>query len=217
MSRRISTASITPHVVATRNVVKEVVATRITTITVLNRKGTMTRGRDVARKLQKASNAFLIVMTALLCGCGEVLFHEFRSIGSRGWEKAESLCFSFDGGSLAGECAGYLLSVEARTDASYSYKDLVVRVDTFDGEAGALLSTDTLCCAVYADDGRREGATAGMLYQVSSGGILLPKGVCDTVVMCLSHIMEPDVLCGVYDVGIRLCPSSRGQRQSSGK
>ena len=67
-------------------------------------------------------------MTALLCGCGEVLFHEFRSIGSRGWEKAESLCFIYDGGSLAGECAGYLLSVEARTDASYSYKDLVVRI-----------------------------------------------------------------------------------------
>ena len=176
----------------------------------------MTRGRDVARKLQKVSNAFLIVMTALLCGCGGVLFHEFRSVDGRMWNKDENYDFVYDGKSATRECDGYLLSVEARTDASYGYKDLVVRVETFDGEAGALLSTDTLYCAVYADDGRREGATAGMLYQVSSGEVLLPKGESDTLVMCLSHIMESDVLRGVSDIGVRLCSSSRGQRQSLG-
>lgn len=177
----------------------------------------MTRGRDVARRLQKASNAFLIVMTALLCGCGEVLFHEFHNVDGRMWNRDACYRFVYDGKSATRECDGYLLSVEARTDASYAYKNLVVRVEAFDGEAGELLSADTLCCVVYADDGRREGSTAGMLYQVSSNEVFLPKGGCDTVVMRLSHIMEPYGVCGVSDIGIRLCPSSRGQHQSLGK
>lgn len=176
----------------------------------------MTVGTESARMLQKASKTVLLLVTALLCSCGEVLFHEFRSVEGRKWKNGDVFSYCYDGSLTATDNAGYLLSVEVRTDASYSYKNLVVRVETFDGECGALLSTDTVCCSVYADDGRREGSTAGALYQVGSDEVFIAKGICDTVVMHLSHIMEPEELCGVSDVGIRLCSSAYGQHQSSG-
>ena len=177
----------------------------------------MTVGIESARMLQKASKTALMLVAALLCSCGDVLFHEFRSVEGRTWSRDNVLSFCYDGAFDTGDSTGYLLSVEARTDASYSYKNLVVRVETFDGEGGELLSTDTFCCSVYADDGRREGSTAGVLYQVGSDEAFIAKGTCDTVVMRLSHIMEPEELCGVSDVGVRLCSSARGQHQSSGK
>lgn len=176
----------------------------------------MTVGIENARMLQKASKTVLLLVTALLCSCGEVLFHEFHSVEGRKWSRNDVLSYCYYGSLTAADGAGYLLSVEARTDASYSYKNLVVRVETFDGEGGELLSTDTLCCSVYADDGRREGSTAGALYQVGSEEAFIAKGTCDTVVMRLSHIMEAEELCGVSDVGIRLCSSAHGQHQSSG-
>lgn len=176
----------------------------------------MTVGIESAKMLQKASKTVLLLVTALLCSCGEVLFHEFHSVEGRKWSRGNVLSYCYDGSLTTADDAGYLLSVEARTDVSYSYKNLVVRVETFDGEGGELLSADTLCCSVYADDGRSEGSTAGVLYQVGSEEAFIAKGTCDTVVMRLSHIMESEELCGVSDVGIRLCSSVHGQHQSSG-
>lgn len=176
----------------------------------------MTVGIESARMLQKASKTVLLLVTALLCSCGEVLFHEFHSVEGRKWSRNDVLSYCYDGSLTPTDNTGYLLSVEARTDVSYSYKNLVVRVETFDGEGGELLSADTLCCSVYADDGRREGSTAGALYQVGSEEAFIVKGTCDTVVMRLSHIMEAEELCGVSDVGIRLCSSAHGLHQSSG-
>ena len=96
----------------------------------------------------------------------------------------------------------------------YEYKNLVVFVEIFDGKEGTLLTADTLCCSIYDDDGRREGSTAGALYQVGSDEVFIGNFGCDTVLMRLSHLMESDELCGVSDVGIRLCSSSaRGQHQ----
>ena len=164
--------------------------------------------------LQKASKVFLLFAALLLCGCGDVLFHEFGNVDGHCWNRRDVFYFSYGRPLAADECAGYLLSVEARTDASYEYKNLVVFVEIFDGKEGTLLTADTLCCSIYDDDGRREGSTAGALYQVGSDEVFIGNFGCDTVLMRLSHLMESEELCGVSDVGIRLCSSSaRGQHQ----
>ena len=102
----------------------------------------MTVGTESAKMLQKASKTVLLLVTALLCSCGEVLFHEFHSVEGRKWSRGNVLSYYYDGSLTTADDAGYLLSVEARTDVSYSYKNLVVRVETFDGEGGELLSAD---------------------------------------------------------------------------
>ena len=67
----------------------------------------------------------------------------------------------------------------------------------------SLLKVDTIPLVIYNDNGRRIGATAGILYQQKSElGILnLPS---DSLVIRLSHIMPAEILEGVADVGVRL-------------
>ena len=110
--------------------------------------------------------------------------------------------------------AGYELTFEARVDASYAYKNIVASV-LVNGKQETGIFADTLVCEVY--NGNPNGATAGILYQVSSEPIYIDAIEGDTLFMRVSHIMDNDELGGVYDVGLRICSSSgRGQRQFSG-
>lgn len=119
--------------------------------------------------------------------------------------------------------AGYELTLEARVDASYAYKNIVASVQVNgklkaeNRKQGTEIFADTLVCEVYDGNGNPNGATAGILYQVSSEPIYIDAIEGDTLFMRVSHIMDNDELGGVYDVGLRICSSSgRGQRQSSG-
>lgn len=164
--------------------------------------------------LRKAHSILLALLLPVLVSCGQVVFHDFVSLESAVWSSTDTLDYLYDGALDRKSTAGYELSVELRTDASYPYKELTVRVESFCMRSGDIISADTLVCPVYDGEGRRRGSTAGMLYQVSSGPLYVPKGSGDSILFRVTHAMHCGSLSGVHDVGIRLTASSgRGQRQ----
>lgn len=173
--------------------------------------------KDPQRKLLKGSRPFVLFMLLLLTACGGRVYHEYRPISNCEWSCNDTLLFEYGGYFAGNEAAGVLLTVEARTDASYPYKNLAVRAECIDASNGESVSVDTLCCVVYGDNGRREGASAGLLYQVSSAPVFV-DGVCgDSLLIKIAHIMDSSLLQGVSDVGVRLETSSvRGRHQSGG-
>ena len=166
--------------------------------------------------LQRASKPLLSLFALSLASCSGTLFHEYRALDDTCWSRSDTLMFIYDRSHESG-VAGYELTFEARVDASYPYKNIVAGV-LVNGKQETEIFADTLVCEVYDGNGNPNGATAGILYQVSSEPIYIDAIEGDTLFMRVSHIMDNDELSGVYDVGLRLYSSSgRGQRQSSGK
>ena len=179
--------------------------------------------KSLERMLQRASKPLLSLFALSLASCSGTLFHEYRALDDTCWSRSDTLMFIYDRSHESG-VAGYELTFEARVDASYAYKYLVAGVQVngkLKAENGKLkteILADTLVCEVYDGNGNPNGATAGILYQVSSEPIYIDAVDGDTLFMRVSHIMDSDGLDGVYDVGLRICSSNgRGQRQSSGK
>ena len=165
--------------------------------------------------LQRVNKLLLLVLPLLLASCGGTVFHEFRAVDGSVWNRHDTLHFCYDG-SFDGDATGYDLSLEARVDASYSYRNLVARVECRSLNDSSFVAVDTLCCELFGKDGHRKGATAGILYQVSCAPIYIDAKGGDTLVVLVSHIMDADELAGVSDVGIRLCSSCvHGQRPFS--
>lgn len=184
---------------------------------VLNKGRTMAEGirKSLAGMLRRVSKPLLSLFTLSLASCSGTLFHEYRAIDDTCWSRSDTLMFIYDRSHESG-VAGYELTFEARVDASYAYKNIVVGV-LVNGKQEMEIFADTLVCEVYDGNGNPNGATAGILYQVSSEPIYIDAIEGDTLFMRVSHIMDNDELGGVYDVGLRICSSSgRGQRQSSG-
>lgn len=151
------------------------------------------------RTTHKRASSILLLLF-LLCSCDGTLFHSFYSVDDE-WERDSVAEFTY--------CARYYpyavcgLRVEARTDAAYRYKNLVVRAEYLNTN-DSLMACDTIPIMVYENDGYRVGATAGMLYQLESD-IISPKiSFRDSIVIRLSHLMSEDVLKGVHDIGIKL-------------
>ncbi len=165
--------------------------------------------------LQRASKLLLSLFALSLASCSGTLFHEYCALDDTCWSRSDTLMFIYDRSHESG-VAGYELTFEARVDASYAYKNIVASV-LVNGKQETGIFADTLVCEVYDGNGNPNGATAGILYQVSSEPIYIDAIEGDTLFMRVSHIMDNDELGGVYDVGLRLYSSSgRGQRQFSG-
>ena len=171
------------------------------------------------RKMPRRVLDILLPVIALaFVSCGHVVYHNHSSFDDGKWGRGDTLSFMYNGSLDKRNTAGYELSVEVRTDASYTYKNLDVRVESRDMRSGKIIQIDTLRCAVFGDDGRRLGATAGMLYQVNCEPLYVPKGVGDSISFRLTHAMHEDELQGVADAGIKLNASSgHGRHQSSGR
>ena len=136
----------------------------------------------------------------MLCGCDGTLFHSYRRLGGE-WQRDSVVEFTYDAHSSPDVLCG--LQVEARTDAPYRYKNLVVCVE-LSSIGDSLMACDTLPIMVYGDEGHRVGSTAGMLYQQSSK-LILPKAFFgDSVVIRLRHLMPDEALEGVHDIGVKL-------------
>ena len=162
--------------------------------------------------LQRVNKPLLLLFMVLLVSCSGTVLHEFRSMDNRVWHSNDTLDFVYG----HDRPDSYVACVEARVAASYPYKNLVVRVECLSTKSSIPVVVDTVCCGLYTDNGRHKGATAGILYQVSSVPMYVDAEGCDTLQFRLSHMMDTVDLCGVSDVGIRLS-SSRGLRQSSGR
>lgn len=151
------------------------------------------------RTILKRASSFLLSLL-LLCSCDGTLFHSFSSVGGE-WYRNSAVEFVYAGQFSSSVVCG--MQVEARTDASYRYKNLVVRVDYLTMR-DSLLACDTLPVFIYGDDGYRIGATAGMLYQQESNVVLPDVSFADSVVIRLHHLMPDEALKGVHDVGVKL-------------
>ena len=160
----------------------------------------VSRERRVRAVLRKLS--LLLVAVVSLASCDGTVYHRFEQVDSAGWAASDTLSFIYDGNSIAADAA-VAVAVQLRYAAAYEYKNMCVCVETSKA-GGGLLSVDTLCCAIYDDDGRRLGSTAGTMYQNSSDTVLLPAMCSDTLCLKVSHIMDDDTLCGIYDVGVKL-------------
>lgn len=172
--------------------------------------------KSLAGMLRRVGKPLLSLFTLSLASCSGTLFHEYRALDDTCWSRSDTLMFIYDRSHESG-VAGYELTFEARVDASYAYKNIVASV-LVNGKQETEIFADTLVCEVYDGNGNPNGATAGILYQVSSEPIYIDAIEGDTLFMRVSHIMDNDELGGVYDVGLRLYSSNgRGQRQSSGK
>lgn len=148
--------------------------------------------------LQRASSLLLLLF--LLCSCENTLFHSFSSVGGE-WQRSSVVEFAYGNRYNSYSVCG--LQIEARTDASYRYKNIVVRAEYFN-KSDSLLHCDTIPVLVYNDEGHRIGATVGVLYQQESNVILPKISFNDTVHIRLNHIMPDESLKGVHDIGIKL-------------
>lgn len=149
--------------------------------------------------LLKASSAFFLLFA--LCSCDGTVMHTFGSSVGNAWLRNDTVMYIYDG---SDHSSGELeLSVEAITLASYRYKNLILQAECRNSR-DSLLSTDTFAIEVFDDEGWRNGATVGLLYQLKSAArpVSFPAG--DSIRIFLNHIMPTDTLVGVTDIGVRL-------------
>ena len=155
-----------------------------------------------ATKTKRASNALLFIAALLLAACDGTLHHCYRSVGGA-WHKSDTVEFSLP--IAAGDSLE--LYVGVRCSSAYAYKDLWLQVGCFAGDT--LVGCDTLCCPIFDKDGRRNGSTAGVLYQ-SEYFFKVQKFAGDRPrAVRLHHLMSDSLLRGVYDVGVRLASPGR--------
>lgn len=156
-------------------------------------------------RLRKSSKPVAILLLVLLSACTGTFYHRFYPVENALWAKTDTLEYIFSGSQSGNQV--YCINADVRVRASYRYKDLLMGVKVVTSDGSQLVS-DTLVCNVYDDNGRREGTTAGLLYQLSSNSTLVNPVVADSLVIRLSHVMGCDTLDGVTDVGIRISVSN---------
>ncbi len=157
---------------------------------------------------KRLNSALLVAVLCLLLSCSGYSLHNYQSVGG-GWHKGCSLAFVQDSATL---CAADSLDlyVGLRYDASYKYKNLCMRVESF-AAGDSLMFSDTLCCDIFDETGRRNGSTAGTLYQAEFYAFPIERPHCGSHTIRLQHVMRDTLLQGVYDVGVKLVPRGRHQ------
>ena len=173
----------------------------------------MARTKRVVRAIiLKSLNSFLLLSVSLLLfSCDGSIFHNYRSVGGE-WSIVDTLRFVCPpAGGVAPLTAD--VSVGVRYSAAYSYKTLPLAVTACVG--GDTIACDTLFCDIYNRNGRRNGATAGLLYQAEFPVEGLQVQLSDTLSFSVVHLLPDSLLSGVSDVGIRLVSPCR--RQCAGK
>lgn len=163
----------------------------------------MPRGR-IRRKVALLPRLDVLLMAALLLvSCDGTVYHRFGQVDSAGWATTDTLSFIYEGSDMLSSAQAMEVVAQARCNAAYAYKNLFLRVESSRAD-GTLISTDTLCCEIYDDNGRRLGSTAGTIYQTASKPRPIAASCTDTLILKLSHIMGENPLQGVLDVGVRL-------------
>lgn len=160
------------------------------------------------KNLRNKGRALLLLLAAvlLLPSCDGSLVHSYRSTGGV-WHKGDTILF-FD--SLLYETTSPIgLFAEVRCSAAYPYKDLWLQVEVLSADSAYLFLRDTVCCAIYDNDGRQNGVTAGILYQSEHYAASLKIPSYTPFEVRFTHLMNDTLLHGIYDVGIRLGPPCR--------
>lgn len=147
----------------------------------------------------------LLLAVLLLVSCDGTVYHRFGQVDGDGWSPADTLSFVYEGAAVPSskETAPMAMTLNVRYGAGYKYRNLYMLVESFKADS-VLLSTDTLCCPIYDERGRRLGSTAGSIYQNKSQTVPLLATCADTLVFKVSHLMNDTFLQEVLDVGLKL-------------
>ena len=152
---------------------------------------------------RRLNSLLLVAVLVLLLSCSGYSLHNYQSVGG-GWQKGCSLAFVQDSSAI--DSAD--LYVGLRYDASYKYKNICLQVELF-AAGDSLVLCDTLCCDIFDETGRRNGSTAGALYQAEFYAFPIERPHCGSHIIRLQHVMRDSLLQGVYDVGVKLVPRGR--------
>ena len=161
----------------------------------------MTRTWAVLLRVKK-----LLLAVLLLASCDGAVYHRFEQVSNEGWSHADTLSFVYEGSTILSsgkDVAPIAMTLNVRYGAGYKYSNLYVLVESFKADS-LLLSSDTLCCPIYDERGRRLGSTAGSIYQNKSQTVPLQATCADTLVFKVSHLMNDTFLQEVLDVGLKL-------------
>ncbi len=140
--------------------------------------------------------AILLLATASCCG-HRTSYSQFEELPARGWAFGDTLRFMPDTTETAFLEEGNLL-LSIRHDNSYEYSNLWLSLEYCDGEN---CRRDTLEIALSDLYGNWYGRGLGIVFQKTdtiAKRIRLPKGKPIKV----SHIMRPDTLRGIEQIGI---------------
>lgn len=156
------------------------------------------------RAVRQKASKLLLLLLFMLTACDNTLFHKFVSLESGVWNSTDTLAYCFEGVPARRGEGCYSIRMEVRTTADYSYRNVVMRVEAFALGDTLPQVADTLMCEVYDNSGRRNGSTAGILYQTESETTALPSLIGDTLLFKVTHIMADSALNGISDVGLKL-------------
>lgn len=142
----------------------------------------------------------IFLLATLFGACQEEFVHRSCAVESQGWQHGYKARFQVT--DLSGE-GKFRLSVEARLDKAYPYKDLWLAVETrFNGD---VLADDTVCLKVVDDRGEMPG-TGRNLLEYAQAVRVLEASPMDTIDFCVRHVMSDKTISSVHDVGIKVMP-----------
>jgi gliding motility-associated lipoprotein GldH len=150
------------------------------------------------------ANGWLLLLLLLLTACDDTVYHGYNAVDGDVWKPKDTLVYRYVPNRSRDVSGMYVLRAGVRVTAGYEYRNLVLRVESYVPGAAMSPGVDTVVCKVYDNEGRREGSTAGLLYQLSSNAVQTVSLLGDTVVFRISHLMDDDSLRGVSDVGLKL-------------
>ena len=144
---------------------------------------------------------FVTVAVALMvaaCGDGRV-FDKFVPTPVDGLEKNDTVTFDVPPVVASGS---YRQEVGLRITSDYPFKSLSLEVKQT-VEPGHRVSTDTLACRLYDDDGNLLGQGLSMFqYGFMLPEIDLRKG--DSLHVRVRHVMKREILPGITDIGFSM-------------
>lgn len=159
----------------------------------------------------RSSNIFLVTFLLVLCACDDVRFHCHHTLGGE-WSYSDTLLFACYGAGRGDKELS--ANVELRCNSDYPYRELWIALENVSQEYSENLA-DTFSLPIYSMQGVPNGATAGLLRQLSIpvGNLDVPSN--DTLLLRIYPIMNDDVLPGIYNVGIKLVGCGRHQYEEN--
>lgn len=139
-----------------------------------------------------------VALMVAACGDGRV-FDKFVSTPVDGLEKNDTVSFSVPPVASSGS---YRQEIGLRITADYPFTSISLEVKQT-VEPGHRVSTDTLACRLYDDDGNMLGRGVSMFqYGFALPDIDLRKG--DSLHVRVRHVMKREILPGITDIGFNL-------------
>jgi gliding motility-associated lipoprotein GldH len=130
----------------------------------------------------------------------ETVYHTFRNIATRGWDKADTLVYE---PVVDDSTARYELQVELRHRSDYPYQNLTLEMRC-SNPYGQPVLTDTLHFTLINDNGTWLGTGWGGLYDIAAtpADVHLPHT--GRYRICITSLMTDTRLRGINDIGVKL-------------